>query len=68
MELAGRIEDMENSLMKRGKKKYLIAVSCPLYLITKLRNFLAFFMIFLRKYFLNLYSKHMVIIIQRSFR
>jgi hypothetical protein len=27
MELARRIEDMRNNLMKRGKKKYLITVA-----------------------------------------
>ena len=68
MELARRIEDMKNSLMKRGKKKYLITVPWPLYLITKLRRFLPFFMMFLRKKFPNLYSKHMILIIQRSFK
>ena len=31
MELARRIEDMRNNLMKRGKKKYLITVACPPY-------------------------------------
>jgi len=68
IELARRIEDMKNNLMKRGKKKYLITVARTLYLITKLRSFLAFFMMFLRKYFPNLYSKHMILIIQRSFK
>ena len=29
IELARRIEDRKNNLMKRGKKKYLITVACP---------------------------------------